>query len=100
MVSVYKSYGINNDQSVTFHNMSSGIYNHHKPFQVREHAAAVLAGLMKGGGDYLVDDFRSRAYGQANLVLNKRKQRLFSCLDFTYAMLFIDFPPIPGIAYH
>ncbi|XP_073279916.1 proteasome activator subunit 4-like isoform X2 [Primulina huaijiensis] len=43
--------------------------------EVREHAAAVLAGLMKGGDEYLVYDFRSRAYGQANLVLNKRKQR-------------------------
>ncbi|KZV14702.1 proteasome activator subunit 4 [Dorcoceras hygrometricum] len=42
--------------------------------QVREHAAAVLAGLMKGGDEDLVDDFRCRAYGQANLVRKKRKQ--------------------------
>ncbi|KAK4484733.1 hypothetical protein RD792_007326 [Penstemon davidsonii] len=43
--------------------------------QVREHAAAVLAGLMKGGDEDLVEDFRQRAYGQANDVLKKRKQR-------------------------
>lgn len=43
--------------------------------QVREHAAAVLAGLMKGGDEDLVEDFRRRAYEQANAVLKKRKNR-------------------------
>ncbi|KAG6411680.1 hypothetical protein SASPL_129764 [Salvia splendens] len=43
--------------------------------QVREHAAAVLAGLMKGGDVDLVEDFRKRAYEQAVAVLKKRKQR-------------------------
>ncbi|KAG8385951.1 hypothetical protein BUALT_Bualt03G0098600 [Buddleja alternifolia] len=42
---------------------------------VREHAAAVLAGLMKGGDEDLVEDFRRRAYGQANIILRKKKQR-------------------------
>ncbi|XP_042004596.1 proteasome activator subunit 4-like [Salvia splendens] len=43
--------------------------------EVREHAAAVLAGLMKGGDVDLVEDFRKRAYEQAVAVLKKRKQR-------------------------
>ncbi|XP_073061616.1 proteasome activator subunit 4-like isoform X3 [Primulina eburnea] len=43
--------------------------------EVREHAAAVLAGLMKGGDEDVVDDFRRRAYGKANLLLNKRRLR-------------------------
>ncbi|XP_057765375.1 proteasome activator subunit 4 isoform X2 [Salvia miltiorrhiza] len=43
--------------------------------EVREHAAAVLAGLMKGGDVDLVEDFRQRAYEQASAVLKKRKQR-------------------------
>lgn len=43
--------------------------------EVREHAAAVLAGLMKGGDVDLVEDFRRRAYEQASSVLKKRKHR-------------------------
>lgn len=43
--------------------------------QVREHAAAVLAGLMKGGDENLAEDFRDRAYRDANAIQKKRKQR-------------------------
>ncbi|KNA18101.1 hypothetical protein SOVF_073840 isoform A [Spinacia oleracea] len=43
--------------------------------EVREHAAAVLAGLMKGGDEILAGDFRERAYSEATLILKKRKQR-------------------------
>ncbi|KAL1540704.1 proteasome activator subunit 4-like [Salvia divinorum] len=43
--------------------------------EVREHAVAVLAGLMKGGDVDLVEDFCQRAYEQASAVLKKRKQR-------------------------
>ncbi|XP_021740798.1 proteasome activator subunit 4-like [Chenopodium quinoa] len=42
--------------------------------EVREHAAAVLAGLMKGGNEVLAGDFRERAYTEATLILKKRKQ--------------------------
>ncbi|GAB4849826.1 hypothetical protein Ancab_004625 [Ancistrocladus abbreviatus] len=43
--------------------------------EVREHAAAVLAGLMKGGDENLARDFRDRAYMEANLILKKKRQR-------------------------
>ncbi|CAK9180714.1 unnamed protein product [Ilex paraguariensis] len=43
--------------------------------EVREHAAAVLAGLMKGGDEDLARDFRGRAYREANILQKKRKQR-------------------------
>ncbi|CAL5425641.1 unnamed protein product [Camellia sinensis] len=43
--------------------------------QVREHAAAVLAGLMKGGDENLAEDFRGRAYRDANAIQKKRRQR-------------------------
>ncbi|XP_011095624.1 proteasome activator subunit 4 isoform X1 [Sesamum indicum] len=43
--------------------------------EVREHAAAVLAGLMKGGDEELVEDFRRRAYEEAEATLKKRKKR-------------------------
>ncbi|XP_040985740.1 proteasome activator subunit 4-like isoform X1 [Juglans microcarpa x Juglans regia] len=43
--------------------------------EVREHAAAVLAGLMKGGDEDLARDFRDRAYVKANDLPRKRKQR-------------------------
>lgn len=43
--------------------------------EVREHAAAVLAGLMKGGDEILAGEFRERAYKEATLILKKRKQR-------------------------
>ncbi|XP_047151805.1 proteasome activator subunit 4 [Vigna umbellata] len=43
--------------------------------EVREHAAAVLAGLMKGGDEDLATDFRNRAYKEANIVHKRRKSR-------------------------
>ncbi|XP_027335262.1 proteasome activator subunit 4 [Abrus precatorius] len=43
--------------------------------EVREHAAAVLAGLMKGGDEDLAKDFRDRAYVEANVVQKRRKMR-------------------------
>lgn len=43
--------------------------------EVREHAAAVLAGLMKGGDEDLAQDFRDRAYTEASIIQKKRKQR-------------------------
>ncbi|XP_050246119.1 proteasome activator subunit 4-like isoform X3 [Quercus robur] len=46
--------------------------------EVREHAAAVLAGLMKGGDEDLARDFRDRAYLKANNLQRKRKQRNIS----------------------
>nr|KYP76237.1 Proteasome activator complex subunit 4 [Cajanus cajan] len=41
----------------------------------KEHAAAVLAGLMKGGDEDLARDFRDRAYREANIVQKRRKLR-------------------------
>ncbi|KAM7252530.1 hypothetical protein ACFE04_024413 [Oxalis oulophora] len=43
--------------------------------EVREHAAAVLAGLLKGGDEDLSRDFRDRAYEEANAIQKKKKQR-------------------------
>ncbi|XP_047315811.1 proteasome activator subunit 4 [Impatiens glandulifera] len=43
--------------------------------EVREHAAAVLAGLMKGGDEYLAEDFRNRAFQDARIIFKQRKQR-------------------------
>ncbi|KAK7305308.1 hypothetical protein VNO77_43212 [Canavalia gladiata] len=43
--------------------------------EVREHAAAVLAGLMKGGDEDQAKDFRDRAYVEANIVQKRRKLR-------------------------
>lgn len=43
--------------------------------QVREHAAAVLAGLMKGEDGELSRDFRERAYTEAIKLQKRRKQR-------------------------
>ncbi|PHU12877.1 Proteasome activator subunit 4 [Capsicum chinense] len=43
--------------------------------EVREHAEAVLAGLMKGGDEDLAQDFRHRAYTEASIIQKKRKQR-------------------------
>ncbi|KAJ8754928.1 hypothetical protein K2173_015440 [Erythroxylum novogranatense] len=43
--------------------------------EVREHAAAVLAGLMKGGDESLARDFCDRAYMEAKAMQKKRKQR-------------------------
>lgn len=58
--------------------------------QVREHAAAVLAGLMKGGDEDLAQDFRHRAYAEASIIQKKRKQRFFSCFSFTQFCLVIS----------
>ncbi|KAB1215010.1 Proteasome activator subunit 4 [Morella rubra] len=46
--------------------------------QVREHAAAVLAGLMKGGDEDLAREFCKRAYMKADDLQRKRKHRNFS----------------------
>ncbi|ONK69302.1 uncharacterized protein A4U43_C05F21430 [Asparagus officinalis] len=43
--------------------------------EVREHAAGVLASLLKGGDEELSRDFRDRAYSEAQSTLKKRKQR-------------------------
>lgn len=43
--------------------------------EVREHAAAVLAGLMKGEDGELSKDFRERAYSEALKLQKRRKQR-------------------------
>ncbi|CAI9088127.1 OLC1v1022373C1 [Oldenlandia corymbosa var. corymbosa] len=43
--------------------------------EVREHAAAVLAGLMKGGDATLSEDFRNRAFKEANIIHKKKQQR-------------------------
>ncbi|XP_051128404.1 proteasome activator subunit 4 [Andrographis paniculata] len=43
--------------------------------EVREHAAAVLAGLIKSGNENFVDDFRKRAYSQANAAIKNRRNR-------------------------
>lgn len=45
--------------------------------QVRKHAAAVLAGLMKGEDGELSKDFRERAYTEAIKLQKRRKQRSF-----------------------
>ena len=55
--------------------------------QVREHAAAVLAGLMKGGDGNLAEDFRGRAYRDANAIQKKRKQRSFLGLRFLFILV-------------
>ncbi|KAK8926304.1 hypothetical protein KSP39_PZI018786 [Platanthera zijinensis] len=43
--------------------------------EVREHAAGVLASLMKGGDEELSRVFRDRAYSEAQSIHSKRKQR-------------------------
>ncbi|CAN0922936.1 Proteasome activator subunit 4 [Linum grandiflorum] len=43
--------------------------------EVREHAAAVLAGLMKGGDEDLACDFRERALAEANTLQKMKRQR-------------------------
>lgn len=43
--------------------------------EVREHAAGVLAGLMKGGDEELAGNFRDRVYKEAQIIHKKRKQR-------------------------
>lgn len=46
--------------------------------EVREHAAGVLASLLKGGDEELSRDFRDRAYSEAQSTLKRRKQRKLS----------------------
>ncbi|KAG6577528.1 Proteasome activator subunit 4, partial [Cucurbita argyrosperma subsp. sororia] len=46
--------------------------------EIREHAAAVLAGLMKGGDEDLARDFRERACREANNLQAKRRKRNLS----------------------
>jgi hypothetical protein len=43
-------------------------------FQVREHAAGVLASLMKGIDKDLSKDFRDRSYAQAQRILDTRRR--------------------------
>ncbi|KAJ6818123.1 proteasome activator subunit 4 [Iris pallida] len=43
--------------------------------KVREHAAGILASLLRGGDEELCSDFRDRAYSDARSVFKKRKQR-------------------------
>ncbi|XP_038972814.1 proteasome activator subunit 4 isoform X1 [Phoenix dactylifera] len=43
--------------------------------EVREHAAGVLASLMKGGDEDLSRTFRDQSYAEAQSILRKRKQR-------------------------
>ena len=50
--------------------------------QVREHAAAVLAGHMQGGEADLAEDFSNRAFREANIILKKRRQWLNIWLIF------------------
>lgn len=52
--------------------------------QVREHAAGVLAGLMKGGDEDLSRAFRERSYASASLMLKKRKIRFEYHYTFAY----------------
>ncbi|CAM8952984.1 unnamed protein product [Rhodiola kirilowii] len=55
--------------------------------EVREHAAAVLAGLMKGGDEELAKDFRVRAYTEASKILQKRiKQRKLKSVQTVASM--------------
>ncbi|MED6148307.1 hypothetical protein PIB30_051930 [Stylosanthes scabra] len=49
--------------------------------EVREHAAAVLAGLMKSGDEDIAKDFRDRAYVEANIVYKRRKSRKSSSVS-------------------
>ncbi|PKI35691.1 proteasome activator subunit 4 [Punica granatum] len=42
--------------------------------EVREHAAAVLAGLMKGGDENLASQFRGHALAEANNILKKKRR--------------------------
>ncbi|KAK9152276.1 hypothetical protein Syun_010585 [Stephania yunnanensis] len=49
--------------------------------EVREHAAAVLAALMKGGDEDLVRDFRDRAIKEAASIQKRRRKRNSSSSD-------------------
>ncbi len=55
-------------------------------FQVREHAAGVLASLMKGIDKDLSKDFRDRSYAQAQRILHTR-QRLIFCWFLYYSLV-------------
>lgn len=47
--------------------------------QVREHAAAVLADLMKGVDEDQARHFLDKAYNEANALHKKRKKMLVFC---------------------
>lgn len=57
--------------------------------QVREHAAAVLAGLMKGGDENLASSFRDHALAEANNILKTKRRWLFfeSVLHFQFKFI-------------
>jgi proteasome activator subunit 4 len=63
--------------------------------QVREHAAGVLANLMKGGDEELSKAFRERSYAEAEKILTKRKQRflqlLSSILNYNFVSMYTLF---------
>lgn len=59
-------------------------------FQVREHAAAVLAGLTKGGDEDLAKDFREKAYKEATDLQRKRKRRYFPCFCNNLVLVLVD----------
>lgn len=46
--------------------------------EVREHAAGVLASLLKGGDSVLIGNYRDRVYSEALFLHSKRKQRNWS----------------------
>jgi proteasome activator subunit 4 len=46
--------------------------------QVREHAAGVLASLMKGADEDLSKDFRERSYAQARRIIDATRRLLSS----------------------
>ncbi|XP_057530197.1 proteasome activator subunit 4-like isoform X1 [Amaranthus tricolor] len=52
--------------------------------EVREHAAAVLAGLMKGGDEILAEDFRGRAFREATLILKKKQRKTAYSVAFVH----------------
>ena len=58
--------------------------------QVREHAAAVLAGLTKGGDEDLAKDFREKAYKEATDLQKKRKRRYVTCFWNNLVLVLVD----------
>ncbi|RZC51061.1 hypothetical protein C5167_019488 [Papaver somniferum] len=50
--------------------------------EVREHAAGVLAGLLKGGDEDLVGEFRSKAFAEAFSIQKKARKRVSSSNQF------------------
>lgn len=65
--------------------------------QVREHAAGVLASLMKGGDEELSRAFRERSYAEAQKILTKRKQRFFTIIDVNFKnIIFVPLHMLSG----